>query len=352
MFVEHELLTFCMQMRTYNRGQRKGEDYLEWGSVVAELTVAGKLSGSGCNASFFFRVKMPSLAFSSSLFFLFFSLGFLLYIPVLLLSSLSIPLFFFLFFFFLFQFCSSFGLPDLPYSSLVVSLSVCFFFVFFFPFCTLSFFWSSPSLVFIGKNRGRRRGWGGHCVVALNRPRGTSPPFFHHVASKWVVSIFLRESWRWNRGKNLVLPPLLRTSRGRRRRGCRSKWHRFKFFFYEQCMKWCCLSRNTSFHLNGFWRQNASYSKSVLQLSPWLAINFNIYAIKLLIWPRTLIWPQNFNFFQLKPKLTPKINFSCNQLSINSIKPSIKFNWVHKHLIFDFSSSNWIFFVNRALINQ
>jgi hypothetical protein len=38
--------------------------------------------------------------------------------------------------------------------------------------------------------------------------------------------------------------------------------------------------------------------------------------------------------------------------SINSIKPSIKFNWVHKHLILDFSSSNWIFFVNRALINQ
>ena len=90
---------------------------------------------------------------------------------------------FFFMFFFLFQFCSSFGLPDLlcsslspllcSLSSLVVSLLVCFFFVFFFPFCTLSFFWSSPSLIFISKNKGRRRGWGGHCAAAPNRPRGT-----------------------------------------------------------------------------------------------------------------------------------------------------------------------------------
>jgi hypothetical protein len=36
--------------------------------------------------------------------------------------------------------------------------------------------------------------------------------------------------------------------------------------------------------------------------------DFNIYAIKFLIWPNQLLKiifrPQNFNFFQLKPKLT------------------------------------------------
>jgi len=44
--------------------------------------------------------------------------------------------------------------------------------------------------------------------------------------------------------------------------------------------------------------------------------------------------------------------FSCNQSSINSIKPLIKFNWVHKHLILYFSSSNKIFFINSALTSQ
>jgi len=38
--------------------------------------------------------------------------------------------------------------------------------------------------------------------------------------------------------------------------------------------------------------------------------------------------------------------------SINSIKPWIKFNWIHKHLILDFSFSNWIFLVPRALISK
>jgi len=66
---------------------------------------------------------------------------------------------------------------------------------------------SSLFPVFIGKNRGGRRGWGGHYAAAPNRPRGTSPSFFHHVASKWVVGVFLRESWRWNRRKNLLLLP-------------------------------------------------------------------------------------------------------------------------------------------------
>jgi hypothetical protein len=52
------------------------------------------------------------------------------------------------------------------------------------------------------------------------------------MASKWVVSVFLRESWRWNRGKNLLLLPLRRASRGRRRHGCRSKRHCFKLLFF------------------------------------------------------------------------------------------------------------------------
>jgi hypothetical protein len=44
-----------MQMRTDNKGQRKGEDYLEWGSVVAKLTVARSGGGGGgCNDSSFY----------------------------------------------------------------------------------------------------------------------------------------------------------------------------------------------------------------------------------------------------------------------------------------------------------
>jgi len=45
---------------------------------------------------------------------------------------------------------------------------------------------------------------------------------------------------------------------------------------------------------------------------------------------------QNLNFLQLKPKLTLKYFFLVIKPYINSIKPPIKFNWVHKHLILDF----------------
>jgi hypothetical protein len=41
-----------------------------------------------------------------------------------------------------------------------------------------AFFFPSPSLVFIGKNRGGRRGWGGHCAAA-------PPPSVQHVESGW-----------------------------------------------------------------------------------------------------------------------------------------------------------------------
>jgi hypothetical protein len=39
--------------------------------------------------------------------------------------------------------------------------------------------------------------------------------------------------------------------------------------------------------------------------------------------------------------LTSKSIFLTIKPSINSIKPSIKFNWVHKHLILDFYSSDF-----------
>jgi hypothetical protein len=70
--------------------------------VVAELTVARSGGGGGgweawwqgLQCFFFFRVKTPAPVFSYSFFYVL-TLGSLLYIPVLLLSSLSIPLFFF-----------------------------------------------------------------------------------------------------------------------------------------------------------------------------------------------------------------------------------------------------------------
>jgi len=77
-----------------------------------------------------------------------------------------------------------------------------------------------------------------------------------------------------------------------------------------------------------------------MQLSPWFD---QINSLKLQLDPRTFIssdkslnWLTKINFLAIKP-------------SINSIKPWIKFNWVHKYLILDFSSSNWIFLINRAL---
>ena len=81
-------------------------------------------------------------------------------------SSPSSVFFFFCFFFpFLLLFSLFSSLHSSPISSplsfyslssLIVSLSV--------------FFFPSPSPVFIGKNRGGRRGWGGHCAVAPPLP--------------------------------------------------------------------------------------------------------------------------------------------------------------------------------------
>ena len=90
----------------------------------------------------------------------------------------------------------------------------------------------SLSLIFIGKKTGEEIallplpslrvgvGWPGRPLC--NCPRGTSPLFFHQVASKWVVFVGIFLSYFGERGKrkagegNLLLP-LLHVSRGRRR---------------------------------------------------------------------------------------------------------------------------------------
>jgi hypothetical protein len=46
--------------------------------------------------------------------------------------------------------------------------------------------------------------------------------------------------------------------------------------------------------------------------------------------------------------LTSKSIFLAIKPSINSIKPSIKFNWVHKHLILDFYSSKLNFLCQQG----
>jgi len=163
--------------------ERKREDGVEKEAYPARggaaVVVGGGDGGRRCSSFFFLTVQRREplffffhfLFFSSVLFPLLYSILF----SVLLLSRPSVPLFF-SFLFSVFRSLSSLSFP--------------------------SFF--SPSPVFIGKNRGGRRGWGDHCAAAPNRPRGKSPSFFHHVASKWVVGVFLRESWRWNRRKKII----------------------------------------------------------------------------------------------------------------------------------------------------
>ena len=91
----------------------------------------------------------------------------------------------------------------LCFSAFFFSFLPLFFSSFFFRSSAPSLFCSAalPPLFFFfalfpciyGKNRGERRK-GSHYAAAPNRPRGTSPPFFHHVPSKWgcCVGVFLR----------------------------------------------------------------------------------------------------------------------------------------------------------------
>jgi len=79
---------------------------------------------------------------------------------------------------------------------------------------------------------------------------------------------------------------------------CRSKRHRFGFFFgNEQYMKRRCFAQNVPFHLNGKWRQNITFSNQSFNLcaffhfGPW----FRISSIKSLIGHQTSI------FMQLSP---------------------------------------------------
>ena len=113
----------------------------------------------------------PSSSFPSSVFFFHF-LSFFLLFPLSVLSSLVF---------------SRLSRPSFPF--------------FFSPFSVP--FLNFPPSVFIGKTEGGGRppttpvqgvrGRGGHCAAAPNRPRGTSPSFFHHMVSKWGGCVGLFE---------------------------------------------------------------------------------------------------------------------------------------------------------------
>ena len=137
---------------------------------------------------------------------------------------------------------------------------------------------------------------------------------------------------------------------------CHPKRHCFVFFYVHETTLFCPKCA-VSFKRKGAKMCQFLNQSSICMLFPFWSLllnffnqvpdwpsNFNTYAIKPLIWPdqlwKIVTWPYNFNFFQLKPKLTLKSFFLANKPSTNSIKPLIKFNWVHKHLILDFSFSN------------
>jgi hypothetical protein len=156
-------------------------------------------------------------------------------------SALSLffsTLFFFFFFRLSFSLRFAFGLQNI----LLLLL-----FFFFFSFSTLVFFLSClfSAFVFIGRERrcnglplsGQGTGQGGLCAAAPNRPRGTSPSFFHHVVSKWgcCVGVFLRfkrERGRGERQGRKSFFSLASCIQGKKKTWCRSKWHRFLFFFF------------------------------------------------------------------------------------------------------------------------
>jgi len=101
-------------------------------------------------------------------------------------------------------------------------------------------------------------------------------------------------------GRLLLLLPLPRTSRGRRRPIVPFKTTLFQaslFFFLsnEECMKRCRFSQNASFHLNGNWRQNESDFKSILQF-----IRFSVWSLVLNFFNQDLNWPSNFNIYAIK----------------------------------------------------
>jgi len=98
-----------------------------------------------------------------------------------------------------------------------------------------------------------------------NRPRSASPllpPCGRQVGS--FVGVFLVVSEKKGVGKagekSLLLPLFSARPREEEDIWCRSKQHRFCFFFFK-CMKRRWLLQNTPFNLDGNWCQNASDSK-------------------------------------------------------------------------------------------
>jgi len=161
---------------------------------------------------------------------------------VCLLSSLSIPLFFFFF--------SPIFLPFLSVSfSCLPFLSVCFFSSFFFQS-------SNPK----------------------NRQRGTSPLFFSHTvvghgSELRQVGAFGRRLFEFSRrkgerkaGDKKSSSSPARASRGRRRPTMPFKTAPFGSFFNEQWMKRHHFGQNMSFHLKGKGGKILSKSKSIFNL--------------------------------------------------------------------------------------
>jgi hypothetical protein len=99
-------------------------------------------------------------------------------------------------------------------------------------------------------------------------------------------------------GEKSLLLPLFSTRQGEEEDlWCRSKRHRFCFFFlfsFLKCMKQRRFSQNMPFHLDGNWLQNASDSKSGLQFARFFILVFG------------------FGFLQLSPQLAIKLQYLCN----------------------------------------
>jgi len=132
-------------------------------------------------------------------------------------SSSFAVCFSFIFFPFPLVFSLLFSLPS-PLFSLSLGLSVSPFFLF-----------SSPSLVFIGKNRGGRRGWGGHCAAA-------PPPPLQQVEIGLCRRLFEviggREVGAKQRRKENLLLPLFSACPGEEDGGAVFKTAPFLAFFF------------------------------------------------------------------------------------------------------------------------
>jgi len=149
--------------------------------------------------------------------------------------------------------------------SLLFSFGFSSFLLLFCSFFSLPLLLSLP-LVFIGKKTrgetallplpslGARVGW--PRLPLCNRSRGTSPLFFHHVTSKWVVfvGVFLScfgEKGKRKAGEGNLLFPCLACLGEEEDPQWRSKRHRLGlcFFFFEIVDETVPFYQNAPFHL-------------------------------------------------------------------------------------------------------